>query len=193
MAEPKAFASLGPTLLARKGAARPAMRPQFGLFGSKGMPSPEDLEDLGWNDVGEEEDEYTRPAPLPLTPAQKVEHEDEPEVEEDDSPAVLKQQRELAERLASVPGPVPAPAKGVAARKVSEPPHRRRGTALEAGRRAAFTLRLDAERHLKLRLASTLRNLSSQQIVTEALDRFLDQLPEVETLAAQVKREQNRS
>ena len=46
MGEPKAFASLSSGLLARKGAARPAMRPQgFGQVGSG-------LEDLGWNDMG---------------------------------------------------------------------------------------------------------------------------------------------
>jgi hypothetical protein len=46
MGEPKAFASLSSGLLARKGAARPAMRPQgFGQGGSS-------LEDLGWNDMG---------------------------------------------------------------------------------------------------------------------------------------------
>ena len=45
-AEPKSFASLSSGLLARKGAARPAMRPQgFGQVGSG-------LEDLGWNDMG---------------------------------------------------------------------------------------------------------------------------------------------
>ncbi|MEO6248526.1 MAG: hypothetical protein ABIO85_08100 [Sphingomicrobium sp.] len=46
MGEPKAFASLSSGLLARKGAARPAMRPQgFAQLGST-------LEDLGWNDMG---------------------------------------------------------------------------------------------------------------------------------------------
>src|SRR5688572_26349865 len=46
MGEPKAFASLSSGLLARKGAARPAMRPQgFGQVGSG-------LDDLGWNDMG---------------------------------------------------------------------------------------------------------------------------------------------
>ena len=46
MAEPKAFASLSSGLLARKGAARPAMRPQgFGQLGGT-------LEDLGWDDMG---------------------------------------------------------------------------------------------------------------------------------------------
>src|SRR5512139_28974 len=47
MGEPKAFASLSSGLLARKGAARPAMRPQgFGAQSGAG------LEDLGWNDMG---------------------------------------------------------------------------------------------------------------------------------------------
>ena len=45
MGEPKAFASLSSGLLARKGAARPAMRPQG--FGQSGAS----LEDLGWNDM----------------------------------------------------------------------------------------------------------------------------------------------
>ena len=44
--EPKVFASLSSGLLARKGAARPAMRPQgFGQGGGA-------LEDLGWDDMG---------------------------------------------------------------------------------------------------------------------------------------------
>ena len=46
MGEPKAFASLSSGLLARKGAARPAMRPQG--FGQSGAG----LDDLGWNDMG---------------------------------------------------------------------------------------------------------------------------------------------
>jgi hypothetical protein len=48
------FATLGPTLLARKGGAKPAMRPQL-------APLPENtgedaLEDLGWNDMGSNDD-----------------------------------------------------------------------------------------------------------------------------------------
>ena len=46
MGEPKAFASLSSGLLARKGAARPAMKPQG--FGQSGAG----MEDLGWNDMG---------------------------------------------------------------------------------------------------------------------------------------------
>jgi len=57
MGEPKAFASLSSGLLARKGAARPAMRPQgFGQGGSG-------LEDLGWNDMGFEP---PKPAIVPV-------------------------------------------------------------------------------------------------------------------------------
>ena len=52
MAEAKPFASLSSGLLARKGAAKPAMRPQgFGSFGGS-------LEDLGWNDMGHAAQEH---------------------------------------------------------------------------------------------------------------------------------------
>ncbi|MGB5779135.1 MAG: hypothetical protein WBH10_08675 [Allopontixanthobacter sediminis] len=64
----------------------------------------------------------------------------------------------------------------------------RRVAAVDQGKRAAFTLRLDAERHLKLRLASTIGGRSAQQIVTDALDAFLGDMPELATLAAQVQR-----
>lgn len=53
-------------------------------------------------------------------------------------------------------------------------------------RRSAFTLRLDGDRHLKLRLASALTNRSAQQIVTEALDAYLAALPEIAELADQI-------
>ena len=56
------------------------------------------------------------------------------------------------------------------------------------GKRAAFTLRLDAERHLKLRLASTMQGCSSQNLVTQALDALLADIPELDTLAAQMRR-----
>ena len=49
--------------------------------------------------------------------------------------------------------------------------------------KSAFTLRLDADRHLRLRLASAVTDRSAQQLVTEALDAFLATLPEVEGLA----------
>ena len=54
------------------------------------------------------------------------------------------------------------------------------------GAKAAFTLRLDADRHLRLRLACAVTNRSAQQIVTQALDDFLNSQPQVEALAQQV-------
>ncbi|MEO0591501.1 MAG: hypothetical protein AAFZ11_13215, partial [Pseudomonadota bacterium] len=50
------FASLGPTLLARKGGAKPAMRPQLTPLPENlseiAAVAEEQLEDLGWNDMG---------------------------------------------------------------------------------------------------------------------------------------------
>jgi hypothetical protein len=129
MSEPKPFASLSSTLLARKGHARPAMRPQLGL----GTP-----DDLGWNDMGHD---------LPVaTP----------------SPALV-QQTAIAREFRVTPNLSQA-----------------------VQRKAAFTLRLDAERHLRLRLASTVRNCSAQQFVTEALDQLLATMPELDLLAGQI-------
>lgn len=62
-----------------------------------------------------------------------------------------------------------------------------------SGKRSAFTLRLDAERHLKMRLASTMQNCSSQTLVTQALDAFLADIPELDTLAAQMRHTNNKS
>ena len=151
MSEPKPFASLGPSLLARKGGARPAMRPQLAAVQPAQFVA--DHDDLGWNDMGHDHALSAQPAP--------AEHV---------VPEVVRRQQEVARHFA-------AP----------------RRSALADGRRAAFTLRVDAERHLKLRLACTLKNRSAQQLVTDALDRLLDELPDVADLAAQVasKRRKN--
>lgn len=52
--------------------------------------------------------------------------------------------------------------------------------------KSAFTLRLDKERHLKLRLACAVNNKSAQKMVTEALDKMLNEMPEIKALAANV-------
>ena len=52
--------------------------------------------------------------------------------------------------------------------------------------KAAFTLRLDPERHLRLRLACAVDHRSAQQIVTEALDQYLLTMPELDALASKV-------
>ncbi len=153
------FASLSPTLLARKGGAKPAMRPQHAALAA--MPEtapavdPEKLEDLGWNDMGDGEGHAQTADIVHLSPAPR-----EPAPE----PAVLRQRETIARRIAPAPRGRP-----------------------RAGR-AAFTLRLDGERHLKLKLACAVRDISAQAFVTEALDALLAEMPELDALAAQVKR-----
>lgn len=165
-------ASLTPTLLARKGGARPAMRPQVAPLRQFDNNAARQLDDLGWNDMGSDADE---------TDAQPEQHSAEIvelnpglELPAARQPEVLRQQAELAERV------------GQKSNKKSAAPRR---SALTDGRRAAFTLRLDAERHLKLRLACVTSNRSAQQLVIEALDQLIGDMPEVAELAAKVRKQ----
>ncbi len=204
MGEPKAFASLSSGLLARKGAARPAMKPQgFGQIGGQG------LEDLGWNDMGFEP---PRPSLVPvrdadhdafgdevgeqplrnplaaLTPASPV-HDQQAEIAErfaahdeegeDENGEYIDETAELADvedievaKVAIIAAPVKQPVRLVRPR-----------AAPGSKGKAAFTLRLDPERHLKLRLACAVDGRSAQQIVTAALDQLLSNMPELEAMA----------
>ena len=91
----KPLAALTSGLLARKGAAKPAMRPQgFGSFGHR-------QEDLGWNDMGFD-------APQPVA-------EPHPFVE---PPAVVRQQEEIATRL-TAPVSTPSAVSGMAKEKAA--------------------------------------------------------------------------
>lgn len=54
--------------------------------------------------------------------------------------------------------------------------------------KAAFTLRLDPDRHLKLRLACAVNGRSAQQLVTDALDQLLAAMPELDAMAEKAKR-----
>lgn len=197
------FASLNPSLLARKGGAKPAMRPQLAPLNPNGPSVASNLEDLGWNDMGDDaEGHETSGQVLQLTP-EPVNEEAEAKTHEADvaaqealaraaRPDVHRQQEELAERVAAPVAKTPAVAVATASASMSSPAKTRskssRSSALDRGKRAAFTLRLDAERHLKLRLACTVKGRSAQQIVTDALDKFLDDMPEIDSLAAQVQR-----
>lgn len=185
------FASLSPTLLARKGGAKPAMRPQLASLGQiSGPAAAANLEDLGWDDMGDG-DAPREAEVVHLTPAPHNEEAEEETREQDIAtasllanpaePAVRKQQVDLAERVAGSPMATPAEAE-------KPRPRRNRRSAIDRGQRAAFTLRLDPERHLKLRLACTVRNRSAQQLVTDALDALLERMPDIDSLAAQVKR-----
>lgn len=183
MNEARPFASLSGSLLARKGGAKPAMRP-------RPLSTESMLDDLGWDDMGDSFDAPSQHVPssiAALTPAPKAPRED--------ATPVHVQQRSLASHyepeeavdveaetdteIADMPQPV--------AIKVRAPAKDSRVKAcVAAGKKAAFTLRLDADRHLRLRLANALTGKSSQQLVTAALDAFLESLPEVGSLARQV-------
>ncbi len=183
MTEPKPFASLSPSLLARKGGARPAMRPQFiplTYEDKRRMGYPADTltfapdvqdfgpaaeEDLGWNDMGEE----AIPAGADVVA-----------IAADPLPAPA--QPEVLRRIESLDS-----AMCTAAEAAKSPARRQRGSALKEGRKAAFTLRLDAERHLRLRLACTIENRSAQHLVIEALDHFLETKPGLDDLARRAR------
>jgi hypothetical protein len=234
--EAKPFASLSSGLLARKGAARPAMRPQgFGAQAGNG------LEDLGWNDMGFEPPKAAEPArddthdafgedvvehprahhPTGLTPIQSPVHEQQAEIvdrlgadegeEEDEidetaefyepgaegSPVVAEFDEEpvadsaavaeFDEEPVFVPATVTVPAPKSAPVSVPRRAPRPRAQAGSKGK-AAFTLRLDPDRHLKLRLACAVDGRSAQQLVTDALDHLLERMPDLDGLAAKAKR-----
>lgn len=169
---PKPTASLSSGLLARKGHARPAMRPQGFV-----QHATHAAEDLGWNDMGDEVPLAPQPVPVAIVPPAP--------------PPVLQQRAELEEQLApeaAAPEPVAAPLPPRAIARVV----RDVKAATKNHSKAAFTLRLDTDRHLRLRLASAVHNRSAQQLVTEALDAFLESLTDVETLASQVSAREGR-
>jgi hypothetical protein len=206
----KPTASLSSSLLARKGQARPAMRPQGFLQMNTGPQ-----EDLGWNDMGED----FRPAPY-VTPVEEA-YEDAYEAPK---PAVLRQIEALDEQLAAPVAQVEpepevepelepepeyqAPVLEVpilAARPMKREPVLKHAPVVSEGTiarvvqqvaskktKAAFTLRLDQERHLRLRLASAVTCRSAQQLVTEALDQFLESLEGIDALASQIDSATNR-
>lgn len=200
----RSYASLSSGLLARKGAAKPAMRPQ-------GFGHHAGFDDLGWNDMGshghhpesapEEVFEGDLPEHVPssiaaLTPAPKlakpvpseVDGAAPSEAEEPAEPEVVAQQRAIAESFpaeaeAEEEEALPPPPAVVPLRKRQAVPA---PAASVSGRKAAFTLRLDADRHLRLRLATAVTGRSAQLIVTAALDALLATIPELEALAERV-------
>ena len=211
MNEAKPFASLSSGLLARKGAARPAMKPQgFGQMGGG------NLEDLGWNDMGfeppkpaaaprdEDHDafgddivEHPHAHPTGLTPVGSPVHDQQAEIvhrfsdgeeeqpeEEFDETAELYQPGTHAEPAVETP-----PVAAVAAAQKPTPRRAPKPRAQPGSKgKAAFTLRLDPERHLKLRLACAVDGRSAQQIVTDALDQFMAAVPELDALAQKARR-----
>lgn len=161
MSDTNSFASLGPTLLARKGGAKPAMRSMSNAATAPVNAVEADMDDLGWNDLGEDEPAERHEAEV-VQLTQAISNDDD---------ASRKTTRKTADRMSTQHSATP------------------RRSAAEQGRRAAFTLRLDEDRHLRLRLASTVKGRSAQILVTEALDQFLAEIPELDGLTAQIKRD----
>ena len=218
MGEPKAFASLSSGLLARKGAARPAMRPQ-GFGGQTGAG----MEDLGWNDMGfeppkpaltplrdEDHDAFGEELPeqplrnplSALTPVASPVHDQQAEIAnrfastdedgEDENGEYVDETAELYDPEAEDAEPLaePAPVAVIPQRTAAPAPARSRRPRAAPGSKgkAAFTLRLDPSRHLKLRLACAVNGRSAQQLVTDALDQLLNGMPEVESMAERAPR-----
>lgn len=207
MSESRPFASLTSGLLARKGFARPAMRPQ----GHALTPSHDDL---GWNDMGSfraAEEERPQPAVSFLTPLSGGEDAGSPLLEPA-PPVVHRQQEVIAQEFgaaipapddafadeapaAAVESPVVAEAAPVAAVRApkasrSKAHGTRVGTRTKAApgsrAKAAFTLRLDPERHLRLRLACAVGHRSAQRLLINALDAYLADIPGLDALAQNV-------
>jgi len=187
------------------------MRPQgFGQIGGN-------LEDLGWNDMGFEP---PKPASTPRDESHDAFGEDIAEHPRSVHPSGLtpvgspvhSQQAEIADRLnvddseeefdetaepydpeaQSEPLPSVVPVAVRAAESARKRVPKSRAAPGSKGK-AAFTLRLDPERHLKLRLACAVDGRSAQQIVTDALDQFLAAMPELDTLAHKAKRGKGQS
>jgi hypothetical protein len=148
---------------------------------------------------GEDVVEHPRAHPTGLTPVQSPVHDQQAEIadrlgsevpdEDFDETAEVFEAEPEAEVFVPEQPEVVAPAPVVAAPAFMPVP-RRAPTARSAPGskgKAAFTLRLDAARHLKLRLACAVNGRSAQQIVTDALDQLLEAMPELDAMAAKAK------
>lgn len=208
MSDPKPLASLSSSLLARKGGAKPAMRRQgYTNFPDHSSEHDGEIhEDLGWDDMGYDVD--------PDHDAHPIEHVHNPLAGAIPNPgaAVRQQQEEIAAKLGVMPSnerpnetveeePAGAPVPLSTSQPLAE-----KSSVLEAARiqkgeakkprpatksrtrkaKTAFTLRLDPERHLKLRLATAVKNISAQQLVTKAVDEYFMSIPELDDLAERV-------
>lgn len=195
MAENQAFASLSPRLLARKGGAKPAMRRQDATKFVNGGGALAPTEDLGWNDWGHNHDHATQDqAGHEMPPHDQNPHARSGEVAKlvATAPKRAATANRGGARKVVIPAAPAARAADLQDREIPEVLRQieqiawrinRAMPAAEApkpeGRRAAFTLRLDAERHFRLKMAGVVLNRSAQVLVTEALDKYLSEIPEV--------------
>lgn len=155
----KPAAALTSGLLARKGAARPAMRRQSTSAVNAYMSPSAD--DLGWNDLGDAVPESSSPVARAIANIQVA-------LDKGSSirPPIAPPSANVLQLFDASGGPEPAPA---------------------LGRKSAFTLRIDDERHLRLRLLSAVSNRSAQQLLIAALDALITAHPDIEALATDPK------
>ncbi|MCO4091922.1 MAG: hypothetical protein HEQ34_08225 [Sphingorhabdus sp.] len=202
MGELKPIASLSGILLARKGLARPAMRRPSMFNGNMSASIAQD--DLGWNDMGFDVD------PDPSTPMDYDHNFHGANMLAGAVPEVKHQQDRLEQAMEAnneveagfdsfamepalvtdaltivtvTPEPVTRP---ISRFGKTDAPRSRARSKSGSKDKAAFTLRLDSERHLKLRLACAVQHESAQQLVTAALDALIESMPEIGLLASQI-------
>jgi hypothetical protein len=213
MADAKPLASLTSGLLARKGGAKPAMRRQVSLSGGSDLGQMASHmaghDDLGWNDMGydvnpdqsqanhsSDNRPMLSPMPSPVQSAaaaatasaaapvvalySKDSSEKSSETASPSLPEVVRQQAALQDHVRTVDQP---------ALIASVAPTRARTPRRQAGAKGtfAFTLRLDPDRHMKLRLASALKNVSAQNMLTQAVDQLLAAIPGLDAVAEQAR------
>jgi len=130
---------------------------------------------LSERDEGDEEVDETAEVyePEPESALFEAEGEDEPESEFVPQPKLVRPVKAAVAAVTPNPAPRRAP-------KIR--------SAAGAKGKAAFTLRLDPSRHLKLRLACAVNGRSAQQIVTDALDGLLQNMPELDAMAEKANR-----
>jgi hypothetical protein len=162
----------------------PVHKQQAELTGRLSSYSPED--------AGEEEEEFDETAELydaseaneasPVFESTEAYEAEQPEAEEiEPEPLEL---RTVSEPVTFVAPPVP-----VETVRAPAPRRPQKSRAAPGSKeKAAFTLRLDADRHLKLRLACAIGGRSAQMLVTEALDQLLASMPELDAMAEKAKR-----
>ena len=194
----KPTGSLASGLLARKGSARPAMRSQFLSSFGKGAShaSADDLEDLGWNDMGHDS---SSPEEYDARPSQSSQADlSSPE-------GAREQQEALKERFGrpigfdsskSIQSDDNEDTDTGEGEDISPPVHdttdSRHETSGEksslltmshsstnfyrGGRERSFTLRMSETRHSRLKSACIEQNCSAQLLVTKAVDHYLNMI-----------------
>ena len=192
----KPAASLSSGLLARKGMAKPAMRRQLpSLFGTRSNNvSTHDLDDLGWNDMG---DEAHTPANHGLVNHGATGHEMSSDV--GSKPAVIEQREALYENFGrritfdSSVNFAPSSSGSDDTHEAEDdqdakPEHDEENSfSLKAMRQTvasyqqasgdhSITLRLSEIRHARLQNISNSRRSSTQMIVIEAIDLYFEML-----------------